>query len=121
MYQLFGAGVIVILLDEILSLGYGLLSSGVSLFVAANVATDVVWKTLSPVTVFTSNRGRVSSEFYGALPALVKVSCQVLSSVSYMSILHNVVLLPFLLNIRNIVKWRSHVLLYLRIDHQHNY
>ena len=44
--QLFGAGVIVILLDEILSLGYGLLQSGVSLFVAANVATDVVMTTI---------------------------------------------------------------------------
>jgi len=39
--QLFGAGVAVILMDEVLALGYGLHPSGVSLFVAAHVCTEV--------------------------------------------------------------------------------
>jgi protein transport protein SEC61 subunit alpha len=42
--QLFLAGLLVILLDEILSAGYGIITSGASLFIATNVCTEVIWK-----------------------------------------------------------------------------
>merc|ERR1712004_814737 len=63
--QLFVAGMIVLLLDELLSKGYGL-GSGVSLFIATNICETIVWKAFSPATV---NTGR-GTEFEGAVIAL---------------------------------------------------
>jgi protein transport protein SEC61 subunit alpha len=40
--QLFFAGVIVIMLDEMLQEGYGL-GSGISLFIAVNVCEGIMW------------------------------------------------------------------------------
>ncbi|KAJ2719682.1 translocon subunit [Coemansia sp. Benny D115] len=62
--QLFVAGVIVILLDEMLQKGYGL-GSGINLFIATNICEDIVWKSLSPLTV---NNGK-GPEFEGAIVA----------------------------------------------------
>ncbi|KAJ1846738.1 translocon subunit, partial [Coemansia sp. RSA 486] len=62
--QLSVAGVIVILLDEMLQKGYGL-GSGINLFIATNICEDIVWKSLSPLTV---NNGR-GPEFEGAIIA----------------------------------------------------
>eukprot|EP00834_Sanchytrium_tribonematis_P008039 NODE_839_length_3588_cov_1.240183.p1 type:complete len:447 gc:universal NODE_839_length_3588_cov_1.240183:332-1672(+) len=62
--QLFIAGVIVILLDELLSKGYGL-GSGISLFIATNVCETVIWKAFSPTTI---NSGK-GPEFEGAITA----------------------------------------------------
>ena len=62
--QLFIAGMIVILLDELLSKGYGL-GSGISLFIATNVCETVVWKAFSPTTI---NTGK-GPEFEGAITA----------------------------------------------------
>lgn len=64
--QLVVAGLIVILLDELLVKGYGL-GSGISLFIATNICESIVWKAFSPTTV---NTGR-GPEFEGALVALV--------------------------------------------------
>ncbi|KAF2666307.1 Sec61 alpha subunit [Microthyrium microscopicum] len=64
--QLVIAGLIVILLDELLQKGYGL-GSGISLFIATNVCEQIVWKAFSPTTV---NTGR-GPEFEGAILALV--------------------------------------------------
>ncbi len=64
--QLLVAGVIVILLDELLQKGYGL-GSGISLFITTNICESIIWKALSPNTV---NQGR-GTEFEGALIALV--------------------------------------------------
>ena len=64
--QLFFAGVVVIILDELLQKGYGL-GSGISLFIATNVCESIIWKALSPTTI---NAGR-GTEFEGALIALV--------------------------------------------------
>jgi protein transport protein SEC61 subunit alpha len=64
--QLVIAGMIVILLDELLQKGYGL-GSGISLFIATNVCEQILWKSFSPMTV---NTGR-GPEFEGALLALV--------------------------------------------------
>merc|ERR1712147_151376 len=63
--QLFCAGLIVLLLDELLQKGYGL-GSGISLFIATNICETIVWKAFSPATV---NTGR-GTEFEGAVIAL---------------------------------------------------
>jgi protein transport protein SEC61 subunit alpha len=63
--QLFFAGVIVMTLDELLQVGYGL-GSGISLFIATNICEGIIWKAVSPTT-FNSGRG---TEFEGALIAL---------------------------------------------------
>lgn len=64
--QLFFAGLIIILLDELLEDGYGL-GSGISLFIATNVCENVFWKAFSP-TIHVTGKG---TEFEGALVALV--------------------------------------------------
>ncbi len=46
--QLFMAGLVVILLDELLQKGWGF-GSGISLFIAAGVAQKILWDLLSPV------------------------------------------------------------------------
>lgn len=63
--QLFFAGIVVLLLDELLQKGYGL-GSGISLFIATNICESIVWKTFSPTTI---NTGK-GTEFEGALIAL---------------------------------------------------
>lgn len=63
--QLFVAGLIVLLLDELLQKGYGL-GSGISLFIATNICETIIWKAFSPATV---NTGR-GTEFEGAVIAL---------------------------------------------------
>merc|ERR1711939_101264 len=63
--QLFIAGIIVIILDELLQKGYGL-GSGISLFIATNICETIVWKAFSPTTI---NTGR-GTEFEGAIVAL---------------------------------------------------
>jgi len=63
--QLFFAGIIVLILDELLQKGYGL-GSGISLFITTNVCENIVWKAFSPTTI---NTGR-GTEFEGAVIAL---------------------------------------------------
>lgn len=63
--QLFIAGLIVLLLDELLQKGYGL-GSGISLFIATNICETIIWKAFSPTTI---NTGR-GTEFEGAVIAL---------------------------------------------------
>lgn len=63
--QLVFAGVIIILLDELLQKGYGL-GLGISLFTATNVCEQVMWKAFAPTT---SKSGK-GVEFEGAVVAL---------------------------------------------------
>lgn len=63
--QLFSAGVLVLLLDNMLNNGWGL-GSGISLFIATNICESIVWKAFSP---YTLNAGR-GPEFEGAVIAL---------------------------------------------------
>jgi len=63
--QMVFAGVIVLLLDELLQKGYGL-GGGFSLFMATNICENIVWKAFSPTTL---NAGR-GTEFEGAIIAL---------------------------------------------------
>lgn len=64
--QLLASGMIIILLDEMLTKGYGL-GSGISLFIATNICESIVWKAFAPTSV-TTGRG---TEFEGAIVALV--------------------------------------------------
>lgn len=64
--QLGLAGIILVLMDEMLGKGYGLSQGGISLFIAVNVAENIIWKCFSPITV---NTGR-GAEFEGAVVAL---------------------------------------------------
>merc|ERR1719235_34746 len=63
--QLSAAGIIVLILDELLQKGYGL-GSGISLFIATNICENIVWKAFSPTTI---NTGK-GTEFEGAVIAL---------------------------------------------------
>merc|ERR1711907_910871 len=65
MGQLFFAGMVVLILDELLQKGYGL-GSGISLFIATNICESIIWKAFSPTTI---NTGR-GTEFEGAVIAL---------------------------------------------------
>ena len=47
--QLLAAGVVVILLDELVQKGWGL-GSGISLFIMAGVAQNILWQAFSPGT-----------------------------------------------------------------------
>merc|ERR1711920_939578 len=62
--ELFFAGIIVILLDELMQKGYGL-GSGISLFIATNICESIIWKSFSPTTM---NTGK-GTEFEGAIVA----------------------------------------------------
>lgn len=63
--QLVVAGIIVMLLDELLQKGYGL-GSGISLFIATNICETILWKAFSPTTINVGN----GTEFEGAIIAL---------------------------------------------------
>lgn len=65
-FQLVFAGILVMILDELLSKGYGI-GSGVSLFIATNISENIVWKAFSPFTV-TSDTG---VEYEGAIIATI--------------------------------------------------
>lgn len=60
--QLTFASVLVMMLDEIISKGYGV-GSAISLFIATNVCEDILWKTFSPITR--------NGHYEGALVALI--------------------------------------------------
>jgi protein transport protein SEC61 subunit alpha len=63
--QLFIAGILVILLDELLQKGYGL-GSAISLFIATNICETIIWKAFSPTTV----GGPGGTQYEGAVIAL---------------------------------------------------
>ena len=64
--QLSFAGLMVMLLDELLSKGYGI-GSGISLFMATNISENILWKSLSPITLITEK----GVEYEGAITAAV--------------------------------------------------
>lgn len=65
--QLIIAGIIVLLLDEVLQKGYGI-GSGISLFIAVNICESILWKAFSPFTI--SNESG-AMEYEGAIIAAI--------------------------------------------------
>ena len=61
-FQIVFAGLMVMVLDDILSKGYGL-GYNISLFIVTNIGENIMWKSFSPFTV-TSERG---IEYEGAI------------------------------------------------------
>lgn len=64
--QLFISGIIVLMLDDLLSKGWGL-GGGINLFIVTNICEGITWSSLSPMTY---NMGG-STQFEGALVAFV--------------------------------------------------
>jgi preprotein translocase SecY subunit len=56
--QLFMAGIVVILLDELLQKGWGF-GSGISLFIAAGVAQKILWNLLVPIPLYEDGGGSI--------------------------------------------------------------
>ncbi len=67
--QLTFAGIVIILLDEMLQKNWGL-GSGISLFIAAGVAQTVVWSTFAPIPGNLTNDGK----YLGAVIAFAQSS-----------------------------------------------
>jgi len=61
--QLIIAGVIVLLLDEVIQAGWGF-GSGISLFIAVNICETIIWKSFSP---FSINSESGNPEYEGAI------------------------------------------------------
>lgn len=62
--QLTFAGIVVMLIDELLQKGYGL-TSGTSVFIACNISELILWRAFSPITTSYGNE----TEFEGAVVA----------------------------------------------------
>jgi preprotein translocase SecY subunit len=69
-FELLGASIIVMLLDELVQKGWGI-GSGVSLFILAGVAQKVMWDMLSPLTVSVQSGVQ---QYYGAIPYLISAA-----------------------------------------------
>jgi len=62
--QLFVAGIIVLMLDELLSKGYGL-GGGINVFIVTNICEGILWECFSPMTYSVNG----SNQFEGAVIA----------------------------------------------------
>lgn len=65
--QLVFSAVIMLLIDELLSKGYGVGNSGTSLFIAINICENIMWKAFSPIT----HKTEFGLEYEGAIIALL--------------------------------------------------
>jgi len=71
--QLIFAGLVLVLLDEMIQKGWGI-GSGISLFILAGVAQGILWESLSVAPSLASAPETVKS--YGAIPALIQTLMQ---------------------------------------------
>lgn len=55
-----------IMIDELLSKGYGVGNSGTSLFIAINICESIMWKSFSPIT----HKTEYGLEYEGAIISL---------------------------------------------------
>ena len=55
--QLTAASIITILLDDMMTKGYGIGNSGTSLFIAINMAETVLWSMFSPISYKSGDDG----------------------------------------------------------------
>lgn len=69
--QLTFAGVIVLMLDELLTNGYGLGNSAISLFISINVCETILWKSFSPMTYPTENGQEYEGAIIGLFASLI--------------------------------------------------
>ncbi len=63
--QLLVAGIVIMLLDEMIQKGWGI-GSGISLFILAGVAQSILWDTLSVLP------GESGGKMYGAIPSVIQ-------------------------------------------------
>lgn len=68
--QLTGASIITILLDDMMTKGYGIGNSGTSLFIAINMAETVLWSCFSPLSYKTGSGETESEQYEGAFVEL---------------------------------------------------
>jgi preprotein translocase SecY subunit len=66
--QLLVAGVVIMLLDEMIQKGWGI-GSGISLFILAGVAQTILWESLS---VIPALGGETGGRAFGAIPSLIQ-------------------------------------------------
>jgi len=71
--QLVFAGLVLMLLDEMIQKGWGI-GSGISLFILAGVAQGILWESLSVVPSLAGETE--STRSYGAIPALIQAFMQ---------------------------------------------
>jgi len=64
--QLTLASLITILLDDMLTKGYGIGSSATSIFIAINMAETIVWNCFSPLSFKTNSGGTDLEQYEGA-------------------------------------------------------
>ena len=79
--QLLVAGIVIMLLDEMIQKGWGI-GSGISLFILAGVAQSILWESLS-VTASLSG-GEESLRSFGAIPALIQAFLQGQFTIQYL-------------------------------------
>jgi len=71
--QLIFAGLVLVLLDEMIQKGWGF-GSGISLFILAGVAQGILWESLSVAPSLSG--GEESIRSYGAIPSLIQTFAQ---------------------------------------------
>jgi len=71
--QLLVAGIIIMLLDEMIQKGWGI-GSGISLFILAGVAQSILWESLSVAPTFAAAPEDLRS--FGAIPAVIQALLQ---------------------------------------------
>jgi preprotein translocase subunit SecY/protein transport protein SEC61 subunit alpha len=94
--QLLFAGLILVLLDELLQKGWGL-GSGISLFIVAGVAQGILWDALSVAPSLGQNPETIKS--FGAIPSLIQTLLTGQFSPSYLYARPNNTSLPTILGL----------------------
>jgi preprotein translocase SecY subunit len=94
--QLLFAGLILVLLDEMLQKGWGL-GSGISLFILAGVAQGILWESLSIAPSFGKAPETIKS--YGSIPAIIQTLLQGQLTPQYLYMRFNNPSLPTLLGL----------------------
>ena len=65
--QLTFASIITILLDDMMTKGYGLGNSGTSLFIAINMAETVLWNMFSPISYKVGSGETMNEQYEGSI------------------------------------------------------
>jgi preprotein translocase SecY subunit len=76
--QLLVAGIVIMLLDEMIQKGWGI-GSGISLFILAGVAQNILWESLAVVV-----SGEAGGRMFGAIPSLIQTALQGSFTIQYL-------------------------------------